>query len=130
MKCINIDNPKNCCGCRACENICPKNVINMIENKEGFIYPVVDKEKCINCGLCKKVCPLLNEIKRDKYLNEPICYAAKAKNVNIQKASSSGGMFGILANYVFDQNGIVVGSEMTDDMKVRHSIAKNKDELF
>ncbi|NLC68529.1 MAG: 4Fe-4S dicluster domain-containing protein, partial [Clostridiaceae bacterium] len=46
-----------CCGCTACKNICPKQCISMEEDKDGFSYPVIDKDKCIDCGLCVKVCP-------------------------------------------------------------------------
>ena len=50
-----------CCGCSACKAICPKEAISMVENSEGFLYPEIDKEKCISCGLCVKVCPLKSE---------------------------------------------------------------------
>ena len=46
----------NCCGCSACVSICPKQCITMQGDEEGFLYPWIDKEKCINCGLCDKVC--------------------------------------------------------------------------
>ena len=51
----NIITPIECCGCSACYNICPKNAISMKENSEGFLYPFIDEEKCVDCGLCKKV---------------------------------------------------------------------------
>lgn len=43
-----------CTGCTACLNICPKKAISMVEGQDGFKYPVIDQEKCIDCGLCKK----------------------------------------------------------------------------
>lgn len=49
-----------CCGCTACQCICPKHAIAMVENKEGFLYPVIDDSLCIECGLCQKVCPVRN----------------------------------------------------------------------
>ena len=49
-------NKTNCCGCSACVSICPKQCITMQVDEEGFLYPWTDKEKCINCGLCDKVC--------------------------------------------------------------------------
>lgn len=33
----------------------------MKADKEGFLYPVVDVGKCVDCGLCTKVCPVVNE---------------------------------------------------------------------
>lgn len=47
-----------CCGCSACYAICPKQAIMMIEDEEGFEYPIIDKHKCINCKQCIKVCPI------------------------------------------------------------------------
>ena len=51
---------KDCCGCTACMNICPKGAIDMCEDEEGFKYPVINKDKCIECGLCKKICAFQN----------------------------------------------------------------------
>ena len=59
----NIITPIECCGCSACYNICPKNAISMKENSEGFLYPFIDEEKCVDCGLCKKVCPIVKKKK-------------------------------------------------------------------
>lgn len=128
-KCINIISAKDCCGCRACENICPKKAITMIENKEGFLYPQIDKSKCINCGLCKKVCPLINKVNKPDFLNENICYSAKNKNIKALENSSSGGMFWVLAKYVLDNGGLVVGAEMTKDHIVQHCIIDNESDL-
>ena len=55
---------KECCGCAACANICPKNAITMERDNEGFEFPVVDPEKCVKCALCKKVCPV--RVSKDK----------------------------------------------------------------
>lgn len=48
---------KNCCGCSACYSICPVHAISMKEDEEGFLYPIIDEGKCINCKNCKRVCP-------------------------------------------------------------------------
>ena len=52
---INIKRKSECTGCSACKNICPKNAIEMVCDNEGFEYPIVDKNKCVNCNLCNKV---------------------------------------------------------------------------
>lgn len=52
---------QNCCGCSACLQRCPKHCIKLVEDEEGFLYPQVDEEACIKCGLCEKVCPILNQ---------------------------------------------------------------------
>lgn len=47
---------ENCCGCTACYAICPVQAIVMRPDEEGFLYPVVDAEKCIRCYKCLSVC--------------------------------------------------------------------------
>lgn len=47
-----------CCGCSACFAICPMNAIQMVEDEEGFDYPVINEKKCIKCGKCVIVCPV------------------------------------------------------------------------
>ena len=46
-----FENKNKCCGCTACMNICPKKAISMKEDEEGFLYPIVDEEKCVECEL-------------------------------------------------------------------------------
>lgn len=54
---------EECCGCRACLAICNHSAIKMIEDEEGFEYPVIDFLKCLNCGMCLKVCPINKKVK-------------------------------------------------------------------
>ena len=54
---IEIKNKAECCGCYACFQICPVDAIKMIPDAEGFSYPKVDIQRCINCGKCEKICP-------------------------------------------------------------------------
>ncbi|MBR4996146.1 MAG: 4Fe-4S binding protein, partial [Alistipes sp.] len=87
---INITDKKDCCGCGACVQICPKRCISMSTDNEGFLYPQVNTEECINCGLCEKACPVINQ----NQPKDPLAvYAAKNKNEEIRQKSSSGGIF-------------------------------------
>ena len=56
-----ICSKSNCTGCFACYNICPKNAIEMVKDEYGNVFPHIDKKKCINCGMCRKNCPQLND---------------------------------------------------------------------
>ena len=51
-----LDDENDCTGCAACFNVCPQAAITMRENDEGFKYPVIDTDKCVGCGLCRKAC--------------------------------------------------------------------------
>lgn len=57
---IKIDKKEDCCGCNACVQRCPKHCIAMVEDQEGFSYPRINSNLCVDCGLCEKVCPKLN----------------------------------------------------------------------
>lgn len=55
---ILFEEPKDCCGCSACFSICPMEAIEMIEDDEGFDYPVINEVKCVKCYKCLSVCPI------------------------------------------------------------------------
>ena len=48
---------EKCTGCSACYNACPKHAITMKENEEGFLYPFINVELCVKCGICERICP-------------------------------------------------------------------------
>lgn len=112
---INITDKKQCCGCAACVQKCPKQCISLSEDKEGFLYPHVDKEACIDCGLCEKVCPVLLPYET----REPLqVLAAINKNEKIRMESSSGGIFTLLAEPIIREGGVVFGARFDDDWQV------------
>ena len=115
--CLKIQKINNCSGCTSCLNACPKQAIIMIENNEGFQYPIINKEKCSKCRLCEKVCPIINN-KISNY--EPIAYAAYNKDEETRKKSSSGGIFSLISEKIIQDNGIVYGALIDFKKKVRH----------
>ena len=120
-----IVNKKICSGCHACSNACPKNCISMQPDKEGFLYPVIDKTKCTNCGKCKRVCSVLNTAKT----NKGVAYACINKDENIRMQSSSGGIFTLIAENIINQGGVVYGAALCDDLSVKHIEVDNCDDL-
>lgn len=125
-KTVGCIKPDYCCGCGACYSVCPVNAIKMDYNSEGFLEPVVDYDKCTGCGLCRKICPSINLTYKNSLT--PTCYAAYADD-EIRKKSSSGGIFTLLADYAFEQGGVVCGAGYTDDFKVEHFIIDSPDDL-
>ncbi len=117
-----------CCGCSACQSCCPVNAIELKQDINGFYTPVLDKEKCINCGLCAKTCPVINTPKTNN--PDPKCYAAMANDDEIRRQSSSGGMFSMIADYVFSQGGVVCGAALADDFSVEHIIITSPDQMY
>lgn len=108
---IVLKEKKDCCGCSACAQRCPKQCITMQSDNEGFLYPIIDTDKCIDCGLCEKVCPVINRNEPSK----PIAaYAAINKNEEIRLASSSGGIFTLLAEAIINEGGVVFGVKFNE----------------
>lgn len=123
---INIQEKSKCCGCYGCYNICPKGAIEMVQDEKGFYYPQIIKEKCINCGLCNKICPISNKIEIE---NSPKAFAAYNKDKRIREKSSSGGVFTLLAEKILEQNGVVFGAKFDENFNVVHSYVERKEDL-
>lgn len=123
----NIIDEKECTGCMACKNICPKNAIKIISEKDGFEYPKINENLCINCGYCKKICPVINNMNREN--KEPKIYACKNKNEQIRLQSSSGGIFTLIAEWIIKQDGIVFGAKLEKNMIVSHNYIENIEDI-
>ena len=123
---IDIKDMKNCCGCASCVQKCPKWCISLHEDEEGFLYPKVDTENCVNCGLCEKVCPVLNQEEKHKPLT---VYAAKNKDEEKRKNSSSGGVFTLLAENVIRKGGVVFGARFNERWEIVHDFVESIDDL-
>lgn len=121
-----FENSKDCAGCTACVNKCPKKAITLIEDKEGFLYPKIDNDKCVECGICLKTCPIRND-NRDSITQTT--YLSKNKNAEIRKNSSSGGTFYALAEFIIKEKGIVYGAILNEKMEVIHSKTNSIKEL-
>lgn len=144
---INIKKREDCCGCSACKSACPKECITLVEDDEGFLYPEINQEVCIECNKCIKVCPVLNsthdsasdgsdctkeyytKLKTDEN-KEPIkVYAAFNLDKSVRETSTSGGVFSALANYVIRHNGVVYGAILSEQLQVIHVGAQKEEEL-
>lgn len=123
---ISITSKEMCCGCAACEQRCPKSCIVMREDEEGFLYPQTDMSKCIDCGLCEKVCPVLNQSEKRKPL---YVYATKNKNPQIRLHSSSGGVFTHIAEQIIQNNGVVFGARFDENWAVKHDYTETLEGL-
>lgn len=113
-KLYEIAGKRSCTGCGACVCVCPVGCIQMVENKEGFFYPVIDHTQCIGCKKCYKVCP--NEPEDDEDVVAVL--AGYSHNRDIRLTSSSGGVFTHLAEEVLKRNGVVFGVAMQKSQAV------------
>ena len=114
--------PVLCSGCTACASICPHGCISMEPDSEGFRRPVIDTARCVECGLCSKVCPVLNAPSTAQL---PLAYAAKNKDETVRAVSTSGGVFTLLAEQILAQGGVVFGAAYDADFKVEHRMVES-----
>lgn len=106
-----------CSGCGACAFVCHQNAISFFPDREGFLYPEIDADKCVECGKCVKSCP----VNVQDGCSIPVhTYAAVAKERELLKNSSSGAIFAVLAKHVLAEGGYVFGAAMHEDYVVRH----------
>jgi len=124
-----FEKKERCSGCTACMNACSVGAISMIPDEEGFLYPEIDEEKCVHCGLCRKICPFHGSYERSGRFEIPFVYAVKHADGNVREASTSGGMFTALSDFVLTKKGVVYGAAFTKpDFKVCHIRAESSDE--
>lgn len=114
---VDIERKEECCGCQACVESCPKKCISLEVDNEGFWYPLVNGDDCINCHLCEKVCPIINRQEERRPID---VYAAKNPNDEIREESSSGGVFTLLAENIIKQGGVVFGAKWNSNWEVEH----------
>ena len=114
---VSIVAKEKCCGCHACFNICPKNAIKMVADSEGFLYPNISIDVCINCGKCLMCCPGIKSLNLNNLDKAFACYA---KEDNEYMSSSSGGFFAVLARKILRDGGLICGAAFDDSVRVVH----------
>ena len=124
---LQIKSKTECCGCTACKSVCPKQCIEMKEDIEGFLYPDINLDNCVKCGLCEKVCPVINKQQQNGF--EQVAYIVQNKNEQVLRESTAGGAFTAIAKYALDNEGVVFGVEFTKDNLAQHIYVENETEL-
>lgn len=117
---------EQCCGCGSCAGVCPAGSIVMKENERGFLMPGVDPDTCIHCGLCVRSCPERIGLHRHAVQS---AWAAAAREKEEQMQSTSGGVFGLLAEQILGEGGAVFGCAWDGVKSVRHVPVENVREL-
>ena len=121
---IEIDN--KCTACGACAVVCPKKCITVTANDRGFIYPIINIEKCVDCHACEGVCHLNRNVENHF---EPEAYAVRVNDEAYLSKSTSGGAFSALAEYVLNSGGAVYGCAYIDHLKAKHIRIETIDDL-
>lgn len=114
---------QQCCGCGACAAICPNQCLELTPDSEGFLMPRISMDSCVHCGLCEKTCPIFSQVTRYK---ATLSKWMVAKDADLLRKTSSGGVFGLLANWVIKRDGLVYGAKVqVDNLSVVHARAAN-----
>lgn len=108
-----------CCGCTACESVCPKACIEMRPDVKGFLFPHIDETACIDCGRCEKACPANSDVQEASGQR----FFAVKNTDDVRMKSTSGGAFPLLADFVINNGGAVFGAMLDENMTVCHSAA-------
>lgn len=126
---IVITDKRNCTGCGACINACPRNIITMEEDNDGFVYPRIQNEECIECHLCEKSCPMLNDkaTYSQNIAGFPQFFAGQLKNKDDLLEVSSGGAFWAFSQTVIEAGGVVYGAVQEDVDHIYHFRAEDAD---
>ena len=114
-----------CTGCGACSSGCPKGAIRMAPDREGFLYPEVT-DGCVQCGHCAHVCPVQ---KQREHRTAPQVFAVWSRDESVRQASTCGGAFSALAEYVLEGGGVVFGAALDENLRAVHTAVKNVHDL-
>ncbi len=125
---ITLNNPSDCSGCTACASVCSHNAITMKPDALGFLYPIVDKKKCVDCGICETKCPFNEHYDTSLNFDAPIVYGARHKKIDEVMRSRSGAVFVAISDFILDSGGVVYGVCYTHLFKIAHKRATNKAE--
>jgi coenzyme F420-reducing hydrogenase beta subunit len=119
---------ETCTGCLACVDACNYNALTGHLDKDGHYYPKINRDKCVQCGLCTKTCPVINKFnyKSSPDISSP--FAAWANNDDIRMKSASGGVFAAIAEYIINDGGYVVGAAM-QGLTVKHIMIDTIDDI-
>lgn len=119
---MNVNDLEKCCGCGECKYICPTNAISYKKNNQGFLFPTIDENSCVNCSLCVKRCTFNKEFISNEIIAS---FAVKHKNEEVRAQSRSGGVFTALTDFVLKRNGVVYGCVLQNFDTAVHVRATN-----
>ena len=126
---MKLSPPALCTGCMACVDSCHHNALAISIDHNGFYHIDTNDKNCVNCGLCSRVCPVLNpsSIDRDNIaLSKP--YAAWCEDEMLRSKSASGGAFAAIAKTLLEKGAVVYGAAI-DGFEVCHKRIETIEEL-
>lgn len=121
---IQLPSKENCCGCLGCEAVCPKGAIKSVKDDNGFIYPNVDAQLCVDCGLCMDKCSFIKKNCLESEVDKVWAYRTADKE--ILSDSTSGGAFTALSDKVLSDGGLVAACIMDESFTAMHILTSDR----
>lgn len=122
-----------CSYCGACIAVCPKNAVTLGDASES--KPLCKKEECIECSLCRKVCPQI-DIPKELYNPENYKWIkaleCKTRFKELEGKAQDGGVVSSIVAYALD-NKLVDAAVLVSRDGHWHPIvkvAKTREEVF
>lgn len=122
-----ISMDKECTACGACVQICTASCIYLSADSSGVVYPIIERNNCIKCNACTKVCHLYTAV--DLYDKVQHAYAVVNNSDLDLSKSTSGGAFSAIAKYVLNKSGVVYGCAYVEHLKAKHIRIDSADDL-
>lgn len=126
---ISMADNQKCTGCMACLQMCPIKCITVREDDIGNLYPYIDRDSCIECGSCEKVCPEISINRKDCFKKPDQAYAVWSLNTNSRSASTSGGAAAEFYESALNQGYWICGVKYEEQYHVRHILTKERKDI-
>ena len=120
---------EQCTLCGSCYNACPVDAISFKTLYLDFLYPAIDNSRCVGCDRCEKSCPILAD-KQEPESGYPIAFAARSRDEEARRKSSSGGVFYELASKILSEGGYICGAVFDDHFHVKHIVSNTQKDLY
>ncbi|MBQ8225887.1 MAG: Coenzyme F420 hydrogenase/dehydrogenase, beta subunit C-terminal domain [Bacteroidaceae bacterium] len=117
---------KDCTACMACIDSCSHQALSSSIDPDGYYQIDFDTNKCVECGLCTRTCPVLSPPR--KSIEESRPYAAWNTHQNLRKKSASGGAFSAIASAILQERGVVYGAAI-EGFEIRHKRIERIEDL-
>lgn len=128
----NISEIHNCYGCGVCSASCPRKIISIHLNENGFYEPCIDElEKCTECGICLDVCAFNHKERALKPEEVKMnSWAAWSNDEVVRRKCSSGGVGFEIGKQLIEQGYQAVGCRYNvNEQRAEHYIATTVEEF-
>lgn len=128
MNNVDYERKRDCTSCFSCFAVCKVGAITIEQDENGFYKPVIDIVRCVNCGMCRKVC--YSHINLEVKDIELKSYYGWHKDTSILNSSASGGITSALARVALEDGYIVIGCSYNhNEKKAKHIIVKKQKDI-